>query len=101
MSHENLNIIHSSKGITNDVKAMIEQTRDTVSRVINTSVTLLYWRIGKRIQTEILQNQRAEYGKQIIQTHETYNHMTCSHQYIQWNVKDRGPTNLTMTISNR
>jgi len=68
MSHENLSIVHSSKGITNDVKAMIEQTRDTVSRAVNASITLLYWRIGKRIQTEILQNQRADYGKEILAT---------------------------------
>lgn len=29
---------------------------------------MLYWQVGKRINEEILQNQRAEYGKQIIQT---------------------------------
>ncbi len=28
----------------------------------------MYWQIGKRIQDEILQNQRAEYGKEIIST---------------------------------
>ena len=31
-------------------------------------MTLLYWRIGKRIQTEVLENQRADYGKEILQT---------------------------------
>ena len=28
---------------------------------------MLYWQIGKRINEEILKNQRAEYGKQIVQ----------------------------------
>jgi phosphoribosylformimino-5-aminoimidazole carboxamide ribonucleotide (ProFAR) isomerase len=28
--------------------------------------TLLYWQVGKRIQAEVLQGQRAEYGKQVI-----------------------------------
>ena len=31
-------------------------------------MTLLYWRIGKRIQTEILENERAEYGQEIVST---------------------------------
>ncbi|MFN5139406.1 MAG: YhcG family protein, partial [Pseudanabaena sp.] len=35
---------------------------------INAEITLLYWQVGDRIQTEILQRQRAEYGKQIIAT---------------------------------
>ena len=29
---------------------------------------MLYWQVGDRIQTEILQGQRAEYGKQIVAT---------------------------------
>lgn len=29
-------------------------------------MTILYWRIGKRINEEILRHERAEYGKQII-----------------------------------
>ncbi len=28
----------------------------------------MYWQIGKRINTEVLGNQRAEYGKQIVAT---------------------------------
>lgn len=27
---------------------------------------MLYWQIGKRINDDVLQNQRAEYGKQIV-----------------------------------
>jgi len=29
---------------------------------------MLYWHIGKRINSDILNNKRAEYGKQIIAT---------------------------------
>ncbi len=29
---------------------------------------MLYWEVGNRIRREILENQRAEYGKQIILT---------------------------------
>ena len=32
----------------------------------NSSLTVLFWHIGKRILTHVLQNKRAEYGKQIV-----------------------------------
>jgi predicted nuclease of restriction endonuclease-like (RecB) superfamily len=63
-----LNIIHSDAGITADVRGMIIQSREGVSQAVKVGMTLLYWRIGKRIQTETLNNQRAEYGKEIIST---------------------------------
>ena len=31
-------------------------------------MTMLYWNIGKRINQEVLQDKRAEYGKQIVST---------------------------------
>ncbi len=67
MSEDNFQIIKSDAGLVADVRPMIEQTRTSVAQVINQGITLLYWRIGKRIQTEILGNQRAEYGKEIWQ----------------------------------
>ncbi|WP_317190476.1 PDDEXK nuclease domain-containing protein [Bacteroides intestinalis] len=33
---------------------------------MNSAVTLLYWNIGKRVKREVLRDQRAEYGKQIL-----------------------------------
>ncbi len=36
--------------------------------VANSETTLLYWHIGARINKEVLNNQRADYGKQIIAT---------------------------------
>ncbi len=32
----------------------------------NSTLTLLFWQVGKRINEDVLQNQRASYGKQII-----------------------------------
>lgn len=46
-----LEIIQSDAGIIADVRSMIEQTREGVARTVNAGMTLLYWRIGKRIQT--------------------------------------------------
>ncbi len=31
-------------------------------------MTILYWNIGHRVNNEILQNKRADYGQQIIRT---------------------------------
>jgi len=63
-----LSIITTDHGVTADVRTMIAQTRDAVARTVNAGVTLLYWRIGKRIQADVLQNQRADYGREILAT---------------------------------
>ncbi len=51
-----------------EVKQLIEQGKQQVAVSVNTTMSMLYWQIGKRINDDILQNQRAEYGKQIIPT---------------------------------
>jgi predicted nuclease of restriction endonuclease-like (RecB) superfamily len=52
--------------ITSDVRQLIETSRNNVAVVVNSEITLLYWKIGKRINDEGLLNTRAEYGKQIV-----------------------------------
>jgi len=47
---------------------MIEETRQQVGRTVNSSMVVLYWRIGDRIRREILGEQRAAYGEQIVVT---------------------------------
>lgn len=51
-----------------DLRFMIEKSRQSVASMVNVSITLLYWHIGHRIVKEILQDERAEYGKTIIVT---------------------------------
>lgn len=51
-----------------DIKAFIEHSKQEIAIGVNTTMTLLYWKIGKRINQEILQEKRAEYGKQIVAT---------------------------------
>ena len=51
-----------------DIRQFIDAARQRVAMAVNAELTLLYWQIGHRIQTEVLQGQRAEYGKQIIVT---------------------------------
>jgi phosphoribosylformimino-5-aminoimidazole carboxamide ribonucleotide (ProFAR) isomerase len=50
----------------NDIAGLIEESKAWVATAVNTSLTLLYWKIGNRINIEVLQNKRAEYGKQIV-----------------------------------
>jgi len=52
--------------ITTDIKLLIDQSRQNVAVTVNAEITLLYWKVGKRINEEILKKNRAEYGKQII-----------------------------------
>ena len=68
MSDEHLDIIDTPDGLLADVQSMIEQTRAGVAQTVNTGMTSLYWRIGKRIQGEVLKGQRADYGKEIVAT---------------------------------
>ena len=52
----------------NDIRQMIEEAKKAVGRVVNAGMTVLYWNIGKRINNEILQNNRSEYGEKILPT---------------------------------
>jgi predicted nuclease of restriction endonuclease-like (RecB) superfamily len=51
-----------------DLRQLIDTARQRVAVAVNAELTLLYWRIGRRIDTEILGGERAEYGKQIVFT---------------------------------
>ena len=49
-----------------EICSLIEETRHAVASTVNAGMTMLYWQIGKRINEEILKNERAEYGKEIV-----------------------------------
>ena len=51
-----------------ELSQLIEQSQQQVVAQANRSLTLLFWHIGNRINNEILQNKRADYGKQIVST---------------------------------
>ena len=55
-------------GFVSEIKTLIEQSKRNVALAINSEITALYWHVGNRINSEILQNERAEYGKQIVQS---------------------------------
>jgi predicted nuclease of restriction endonuclease-like (RecB) superfamily len=45
---------------------MIQTAKGYVAQAVNSSLVTLYWQIGKRIRQDILNEKRAEYGKQIV-----------------------------------
>ena len=54
--------------LVDDLRQIINQTRNRVAVNVNAELTLMYWHIGERINREVLVNERAEYGKQIVAT---------------------------------
>lgn len=49
-----------------DVCSIIDGARRRVAVYVNSEVCLTKWYVGKRIKEDVLYNQRAEYGKQIV-----------------------------------
>jgi len=57
-----------SNQLFNDIKQLIEEGRATIAQTVNVALTATYWKIGEKINQEILNHQRADYGKQIVAT---------------------------------
>lgn len=54
--------------LVTELSLLIEQSQHQVVAQANSTLTLLFWQVGKRINEDILQNKRADYGKQIVPT---------------------------------
>ena len=49
-----------------DVRELILTAREQVSRTVDSGLATLYWHIGQRVRNDMLRNERAEYGGQIV-----------------------------------
>ncbi|MEM6395897.1 MAG: PDDEXK nuclease domain-containing protein [Bacteroidota bacterium] len=49
-----------------EIRRMVEEAQNTVARTVTAGLTILYWRVGQRINEEIIEDERAEYGKQVV-----------------------------------
>ncbi|MEO8253558.1 MAG: PDDEXK nuclease domain-containing protein [Flavobacterium sp.] len=58
--------INDEPKLLNSIIGLIDQTRHIVAKTVNQELTLLYWNIGKTINDDILNNDRADYGKKLI-----------------------------------
>ncbi|WP_215222583.1 DUF1016 N-terminal domain-containing protein [Echinicola shivajiensis] len=52
----------------NELSGLIEKSKAQVVSQVNSVMTLLFWQVGKRINKFVLEDKRAEYGKQIVVT---------------------------------
>jgi predicted nuclease of restriction endonuclease-like (RecB) superfamily len=65
---KNIANIDISKRLIDDIKILIEESKSFVAAAVNSSMTMLFWKIGERINKDILGSKRAGYGKQIVVT---------------------------------
>lgn len=49
-----------------DIRALIEAARKRAASAVNSELTMLYWRIGQRIHTQVLEGRRADYGEVVL-----------------------------------
>ena len=61
-------LIRHDETLLCDLRGLIEETRAHVATTVNAALTMLYWRIGQRINEEVLKGERAAYGAEILQT---------------------------------
>lgn len=59
-------VIAKDTVLFSDISRLIVEARQRTAMQVNSELSLLYWSIGKRIRTEILNNERAEYGEKTI-----------------------------------
>jgi len=49
-----------------ELRTLIESARVRTAQAVNAELVLLHWQIGKRIREDLLQEERAPYGEQIV-----------------------------------
>ena len=54
--------------LMSDLRQIIDEARIHVASTANYELTMMFWHIGERINRDVLGNERAEYGKQIVAT---------------------------------
>ena len=58
----------SNTALLADIRRLIDSARQRVALAVNAELTLLYWQVGQRVQTEVLKGERAAYGQEIVKS---------------------------------
>lgn len=61
-----LKISNTDTALFPEIVKLINESRNYVAQTTNSTLVILYWKIGKRINEDILKNVRAKYGDEII-----------------------------------
>lgn len=67
MSQPRSEIADVNDKLFGEIRQLIDESRQRAAVAVNAELTVLYWQIGNRIQTEILGGKRADYGKRVIE----------------------------------
>ncbi len=59
-------IIISDSQLVVELRHIIDSSRQQMAVAVNSAMSVLYWQVGRRINEEVLKNERAEYGKEIV-----------------------------------
>jgi len=49
-----------------DIRLLITEARQSAAIAVNATMSLLYWRMGKRLNDQVLQGKRAGYGEELV-----------------------------------
>lgn len=60
------NLTKITEPLFGDIRKFINDSRELVASTANSAITIMYWNVGQRIQQELLNNERAKYGQQIV-----------------------------------
>lgn len=66
MKNEDKSRLLTDRQLYDDVCSIIEGARNRVAIYVNSELCRLSWSVGMRIKEDVLQNERAEYGKQVL-----------------------------------
>lgn len=61
-------VLESEQILLSNVKNLIVSAKETVIAKANSELVLLNWKIGKLIKSQILMDERSEYGEKIVAT---------------------------------
>lgn len=59
---------HETQSLLHDIRTLIDEGKQHLAVTVNSAMSMLYWNVGRRINTDVLGNERAEYGKKIVAT---------------------------------
>jgi predicted nuclease of restriction endonuclease-like (RecB) superfamily len=63
-----MNSLENVSQVYGKVSELIQSAQNYLAKTVNSSMVVLYWHIGKTIQEEVIKNEKAGYGEQVMQT---------------------------------
>lgn len=61
-----MNNIRLENKLIQDVRQIVIESKNNAIQSVNSILTMMYWQIGNTINQDILNNNRADYGKSIV-----------------------------------